>query len=458
MSGYKHATVTISEQEYRRLHDADMKKRFKKHTRIKAENSDQVADLANTLRQMENRQRQLERAFGNLDQGLDEMESEAIQEILAQNALCYESLVTIMEDSVSMTNDSVADLSQLFVERLQREREDYQRSLYALVQRIDQVEQGEQMKERAARQWLGRAAGLVDFIQKNYDHQRFLPGRLSRIFERLSFAQQNLAAGFAEASLQSSQQSFLDLSELHIELEQRSLEWQTLYAQTSSVLHQVLSELEVNATVNAFGLQGEELPDQIDLAYWSDGKYSQLVVKCNHFVELLRQDKARITTEELRRIHAELPRVVRESFEAIIYDSRLKALNSQLRMNIAEKALEALECHGFQLNEAGYVDKDMRAPFMAQLSNADGSRVTIQVLPTDQTTRELTNELIVITNHPYLKTEHEARLQWAELCRSLNEYNLDVSRPEVRSVPAIDISNPMSETPLLTRQTVHSKR
>ena len=54
MSGYKRATVTISEQEYRRLHEADMKRRFREHTKVKAKNSGQTADLTNTLQQMEN--------------------------------------------------------------------------------------------------------------------------------------------------------------------------------------------------------------------------------------------------------------------------------------------------------------------------------------------------------------------------------------------------------------------
>jgi hypothetical protein len=456
MSGYKHATVTISEHEYRRLHDADMKKRFKKHTKMKTENSAQLADLANTLRQMENRQRQLEEAFGELEQDSDDIDLEAIEQALAQNALCYESLVAIMEESASHANDSLVDLSQAFAERMQQERENYHRHLQGLVQRIDQHEQREQLKEQSARQWLKRSVGAADFIQTHYDHQRFLPGRLARIYQQLDFAQSNLAEGLAEASLQVSQQAFLELSELRLELEQRILEWQTEYTGTYSAIAHLLRELELNATVNAFGLQGEELPEQIDVAFWSDGKYNQLVAKCRQFLDLLTQDRSHISTEELQRIHGELPAVVTASFESILYEARLKALNSQLRMNIAEKALEALEQHGFQLSEAGYVDKDMRAPFMAQLANMDGSRVTVQVLPTDQTSRELSNELIVITNHPYLKTEHEARLQWAELCRTLNEYSLDVSRPEVREAPAA-LTEPFPAPNLLQRQTLRPK-
>jgi hypothetical protein len=126
-------------------------------------------------------------------------------------------------------------------------------------------------------------------------------------------------------------------------------------------------------------------------------------------------------------------------------------------MNIAERALLALEIQGFRLNTAGYANQDMRAAFTAHLENADGSRVMIEVLPTDQTKQELTNELVVITNHPYLKTEHEALLQWQELCRTLNQHDLHVSRPEIRAAPLI---NPdyAENSPRLNEVQVQSRR
>jgi hypothetical protein len=102
-------------------------------------------------------------------------------------------------------------------------------------------------------------------------------------------------------------------------------------------------------------------------------------------------------------------------------------------MNIAEKALQALENHGFCLEHSGYSDEDMRSQFNAQLASPDGSEVTINVLPTERSSEELSNEIVVITTHPYLKTDHEARMQWDELSHTLSQYNLSVSRPEINS-------------------------
>src|SRR5215210_180176 len=439
MSGYKRATVKISEKEYRRLHQADMERRFKGH-RKEAQDSGQTADLSNSLREMESRQRQLEQALGSLDADFDWRGTEMVQDILSQHALYYENLATMIEETNADANTSLAILSQRFSEEMQKDRQQYRQHLQSLTQRFDAYEQREQSKAEAARRWLRQSATLADFLQKQFDHEQFVPGKLAKIFGTLNLAQNNLAQGFYESSLQTSQQAFLQLSELRLELEHRTVEWQTDYARAKNALTQFIAELEPNPHVNASGLEGEELPDQLELAYWSNGRYQELVEKSRRLFTLLTQEQRLISTEELKRTHSELLPVIRGKFESIIYDARLSALNSHLRMNIAERALQALETQGFKLHESGYTNEDMRAAFTASLENFEGSRVSIQVLPAQKPEQELNNELVVITNHPYLKSEHEARLQWQELCRSLNEYDLHVSQPEVRAAPPLPIS------------------
>jgi hypothetical protein len=154
------------------------------------------------------------------------------------------------------------------------------------------------------------------------------------------------------------------------------------------------------------------------------------------------KDQEKLTTGDIDRIYNQIIPMIRESFESIVYEARLAALNSQLRMNIAETALQALENHGFRLDQAGYTDSDMRSEFNAQLNCIDGTQVSIQVLPTGRENEELTNDLVVITTHPYLKTEHEARMRWDELHQTLNQFNLNVSRPEILQLPSGNLSDP----------------
>jgi hypothetical protein len=364
----------------------------------------------------------------------------------------------LIEEANSNTNLSLSTLSERFTEELQREREQYRDHLQSVIQRLDTYEQREQSKAESARRWLRHSVAFADFIHAQLDHERFLPGRLSRIQGSLHFAQNNLAGGLYEASLQTSQQAFLQLSELHFELEQRILEWATEYEQAYGALRAFIAEMEMNLNVNAFGLDGEELRVPVDLAYWSNGMYQDLLSKCRQLLALMVQEQRSISTAQLRQTYTQtLPRLM-EQFESIIYEARLRALNSQLRMNIAERALQALETQGFRLNQSGYVDQDMRGAFAVNLENVDGSQVMIEVLPAEKTKETLTNEIVVTTNHSYLRTEHEARSQWQELCRSLNQYNLQVSRSEVHAAPPIPITNPVQQPAALTEPLLSSKR
>jgi hypothetical protein len=169
-------------------------------------------------------------------------------------------------------------------------------------------------------------------------------------------------------------------------------------------------------------------------------------------------EQNRLTIEDLSRIYNQILPTIRESFSSIIYEARLSALNSQLRMNIAETALQALETHGFVLDRSGYTEDDMRAEFNAHLVCADGTEISVQVLPTEKENEELTNDLVVITTHPYLKTEHEARLRWEELNQSLHQFNLNVSPPTNVDEPVLQESGRESTEQLIQQTQIHKER
>ena len=458
MSGYKRATVTISEQEYRRLHEADMKRRFRGHKKTRVENSGQTAELAEALQQMQERQRQIEEALGDLDQHFDRAGTQAVQAILNQNALGYESLSAMVHEAAARNEDALAYLSQLFAERMDREREQYRQNLDVLAQRLSAQSQERYSKEQAARRWLRQSVILADSIHTQFDHERFLPGTLSRIYRNLDFAQSNLAQGFLDASVQASQQAFLDVSDLRFELEQRVLEWQTEYRRAYHAIRDVLAEVELNARVSALGLQGEELAEQVDVAYWIGGEYQRLLDNCRHVLDALVQEQHTISTEDLRRTHQEWRPQLLDRLASLVYEARLRALSSQLRMNIAERALQALESHGFMLDRSGYAEDDMRQAFRAFLENDDGSQVTIEVVPDQGADQELANELIMTTEHVELKSEHEVRLQWQELCQSLNQDHLFVSRPEIRALPPVRVEERRDSASRLEPSILRSER
>ncbi|MDQ2693023.1 MAG: hypothetical protein M3Y68_13380, partial [Chloroflexota bacterium] len=101
MSGFKRATVTISEEEYRRLHDADMKRKFRERKKPEAQDVERPAELGRVIEQMEQRQQQLEQALRELDQNFNQAPAyaEELDAILMQNALYYEDLAATLEET-----------------------------------------------------------------------------------------------------------------------------------------------------------------------------------------------------------------------------------------------------------------------------------------------------------------------------------------------------------------------
>jgi hypothetical protein len=431
MSGYKHATVTISQEEYQRLHDTAMKSKLRDFTKLQSTDSGKDETVLNLIQQLEARERQLQDLLNSTDEPSDIIDGEILQSIAEQNAVSYRQIIQTLRDANLEFHESIDNLSDNFRQELQNDRETNLQYLQNLISAQAYTQNKEYAREQAAEFWLNRCGLLAGFIQTQFDLERFTPGKFEKIIRNLSYAENNLAQGFSESCLQVSQQMFLELTDLNLELEQHYLQWQTFFADTYSSLNEMIAQMNCNEVICALGLQGEELPNSISLEFWTNGRYHQLLDHCQQLARYMIQDQNILSLNDIQRIYSQILPSIRETFEKIIFDARLNALNSQLRMNIAEKAFEALENHGFVLDESGYSNNDMRSQFNAHLECPDGSQVLIQVLPTEETTEALANDLVVITTHPFLKTEHEARLRWEELSQTLNRYNLRVSRPQI---------------------------
>ncbi|MGE5378449.1 MAG: hypothetical protein ACM3XO_25600 [Bacteroidota bacterium] len=458
MSGYKHATVTISQEEYRRLHEADMKKRFREFANLNEQNSTQEQQYLNLIQHLERRETELEEALASVTQNTNQVDLKLLQELKSQNDMCFQSLAAVLQESNSNFDHSLDSLSLEFSHAIQQERERFHFNIQTLIEKQNAYGDLEYAKELAAQEWVNRCLVLSDFINAQYDHERFTPGRLIRSLRGVHFAENNLSEGFPESSIQGAQQTYLELSDLHFELEKITLQWRSAFDTTIAAITQLLQQMESSSMISALGLQGEKLPIDVDLDYWTNGRFSQLVDHSRQLCGYMFQDQNCLTFADIDRIYQQILPVIRESFETIVYDARLNALNSQLRMNIAEQALQALELHGFLLGEAGYSGDDMRAQFDAHLDSPDGSRVDIHVVPAERSSEELSNDLVVITTHPYLKTEHEARLRWDELCQALNQFNLRVSNPEASPATSRSESNTFGSTRSVENKITRSER
>ena len=121
----------------------------------------------------------------------------------------------------------------------------------------------------------------------------------------------------------------------------------------------------------------------------------------------------------------QLPEIKNE-FDGIVYRVRYCAINSQLRVNIADMAVHVLGQQGFISDKNGYLENDQRNRYITELVNIDGSRITIQVDPIDDL--ETTNDIVMLTEDITPKFQPEIRNRANLILRSLQEWGLHVGQ------------------------------
>ena len=156
---------------------------------------------------------------------------------------------------------------------------------------------------------------------------------------------------------------------------------------------------------------------------WSGGGWTALFDNIQQLLAHFESDECTFETAEMRQmIEKDLPFYSSE-LENMIRQSRLAALNSQMRINIADLVVQALKEQGFSLEDAGYDNVDMRQGYGARLVNYEGGEVLVQVSPTGAALGE--NELHLESLDRERKTEHELRQRWTEIHRSLQRKGIN---------------------------------
>jgi len=421
MSGHKRATISISEDEYRRLHDAEMKLRFMPKNLIdSAVIEEQISSaLNNHLEQVRSRQIEFSNFLSSLETHVTSIEDSLSQELAYQQEILHNQLGNIAGRLITESDSLLAAHFSKINELMEEENREIRSEIHGIKRTIDQLNTSYYQKKEYAKKWIDIAIGLVDFIQDNYDYIFFMPGAIEKFIEDINQAINNYDSDIPEAALSQAQQVYSGLSRLRVELEKLDIEWTTRLQSAKEGLSQLKSYAENSRSVKAYDLDGNELKASIDVNYWSNGLLDQVIVSLDDIENYLAQ--TRIPLSEINRIiQVDLPNL-RMALEEAIYQSRLMVLNSQLRINIADLVVEALESQGYKLIEADYSQKDQRMAFSARVRNFEGNDIVIQVNPGDTIGK---NDLHLFSLDRELRTEHELRQRSQEISKSLEYYGL----------------------------------
>lgn len=427
MSGYKRATVAIRQDEYDRLKEAEQKLRAlpsvdNNHLWEMQQQSQAVFN--ENLAQVQGRQEHFETLLSGVDGKLRDMElstHQAVNECLTQATGAFESYAGALWEHL---DDVLAVHDQAFQQVIAAHHRQQQEELSQLSRHIRHLNNEGERKRQLSEEWVSAAGQFCEFIRASYAHEFFAPGQVEKLENQLAMARQNLDQGLYEAGLMTAQQAYMAGSELRLDLEQRQSEWQFLFQAAWEAVTQLLDQANHCRVIPAVDLDGNLLPYEIDVDFWVVGRLTVFENELQDALNLLETGHELPDAKILQRwLMVDLPEYANALSEMIL-DARVNALNSQLRINIADLVVQALQEQGFALQGAAYEARDDRNSFEAQMMSLDGSEVLVQVAPVGSQLGE--NELHLQSLDDQVRTEHELRQRWQEVSHSLAQYGLEV--------------------------------
>jgi hypothetical protein len=420
MSGRKRTTVTISEAEYQRLREqARRLERLQDALpELRGVFSDLQRGVIASVERMEERQQAFQRALNQVHQVIREVEAETARRLEEQQRRMREALGDIRREVRSLLKEQEERLSREIAEARQH-----------LQTQIDALIAHEQRKSELALEWINAAQTLRDFIADNYPrHNHFCPGALAKLERDLRQAHQNLQQGVSEAAIASAQAAYHGLSDLRLELERLEAEWHLLQAAALRSTEEILALAGANRQCKAIDLSGKELDIVIEVDYWTEGKLSQLVQEVQELQRQIRSEEPIMSIDALRDVVERITPALRSRLEEIIWEARLRVLGSQLRINIADIAVEALEKQGFYLQDATYEGQDERGRYVVKVGHADGSEVVVVVTPKEG--QYLENDLEIHSYDVEQWSEEILQSRANELVGALSAQGLQAPKPQ----------------------------
>ncbi len=429
MSGYKLAAISITSEEYDRLCGPDQEVQSLPEPsaeQISIVGNQSIEILRSNLAGMRSRQEafdtvlagvneQIRQVEGNTSRALVELETEVVNRSERQLGKMWQHF-----DQV------ISEYAARFDAQIQANARETQEYITDLYRSLRQMSASAEQKENLATQWVEAADIYCAYIKEYFNYEQFTPGRVEWLERQLVQTHENLEMGLAEAVIASAQQLVLSFSDLRVELERLQNEWVLLYQAAWEGINHLMIQVENCQFVEAIGLNGERLPSEINVDYWTGGDLDRLYAQLGDLRSQMENEEIQPDSELLHRWLEQDLLYYHQDLEEIVYHARIAVLNSQLRINVADLVVQALQEQGFILADSNYAEDDMRMAFGAQLENIEGNQVIIQVAPVGERVGE--NELHIQSMDSEERTERELEQRWGEISQSLNQYGVAIGQ------------------------------
>jgi hypothetical protein len=424
MSGHKVATVTISQEEYRKLFEAEKNLRYSMNEMALLENNSIADETRSIFDQMLSFNQQQLTQYSSSDEIIDhqseiehlrnlyDIQFNELQQIIAhQNELLHMGDIDKQKDIESLSNQII---------KLSQRMDDVNAQVTAQTSLDEKI--GGSIQE-IVQEYLDE----IDFYRQSLSEYNAnpgsIPGLMVRIEEGMDLAIYNASHGYLDASLSLLQNLVLDAKEglRKVELDQ-SLKF-FLSTNLRNRLISINQRIFKNSLVEAVTREGNLTGVYLDLKDWSDGKYQVALSDVDNLVHWLDVNYDSASYDELKKLENFIG-TAEANFEDAIHTARLNAINSQLKYEVANQILLALVSQGYIPDEGAYADNNGEERYCAKAVNGDGSSVTIFIDSADQV--QIGSKISIISSDYQQKTQTELQHRAMEIREAVSQYGLGI--------------------------------
>lgn len=412
MSGEKRSYVNVEQQELRRLRERESRLRSLQQdlpeqlNAVKQQSRQELQQRLAPLEQRCERQQQenqkLKSNLKNLEQKTQQriqQQQKEFQSKINETQKEFKSQVGQVQNQVNQVKAeqkkqrseylNLIDQQRQQFEGLKQEQKQFRQEVNQKInevnQRFNELEANQERKNQLAKNLLVDVESLYRQIDQDYQHERFAPGKVDDLKRGVDLARSNWEQGIPEAAISTAQETYLKLTDLRLELIQKEQEWELYYNATLSDLRSLLKEVEGNRECEISVGEGEESEQfKLEVDYWVEGRLGAYESELKAIEEQLKKGEKTLTTEEVKAIGEKIDQL-EPTLEQLLEEAKLNLLSSQLRVEIADRVVEALSSSGFSLEnpetDATYEGNDQRESYVVKVKNVAGDEVVTVISP-----------------------------------------------------------------------------
>jgi hypothetical protein len=370
--------------------------------------------LHETNTRMEKQRRELRTELVETAHRLEQANKESEQRLRAEIHATEDRLLRLNDE----TREQMHEQEKRLKTAIEQERVERQEQVKNLQGQINAIHQDRERLSSEAGSWVEAAQTIHDFIESNYRHEHFKPGSLKDLENTITIARSNITNNAEQAALSKAQEAYQALSNLRVELEGLETEWLVWQEQVLTNARRLLAEAQANRRVPTV----EETGELSEVNYWTGGKLTALEQDIEATIHRAEDDKKPLTIKDMKRLAENSLPEYDQRLDEIVVEAQMAIVSSQIRVNVADLAMQALEEQGFSVQDGTYEGEDMRNGFMAKAINREGSEVVVSVIP-----EENGNRMEVNSFEPHSRAPGELLKRSQEIARSMKGKGLNVS-------------------------------